>query len=660
MHIVMKIWFAFLICAHSLLVIAQNDEAILFTVEDIDVSLQEFKYIYEKNNRDGADYSEPSLTEYLDLYAKFKLKVKLGKDLQMDTIVALQTELEGYRKQLAKSYLKDKNVTEKLTREAYERMKEDVHISHILFRVGKNASVGDERQVKEKAQQVLGRIRAGESFEALAEELSEDKSTAKTGGDLGFLTAMLPNGFYAMEGAMYSLQPGEISEPVRSPLGYHLIKVNSVRPARGKIEVSHILARIKEDKSNVQAAKSKILGIQKNLSEGQEFEAMARSLSDDQRTAKRGGYIGKISINMYDPVFEEAAYSIANAGEYSEPVKTKIGWHIIKLLKKVQVGDYNSQKRQLAATMNGDERMDIAKRAMIDSIKAESAYQVDSILLNTFIQSLNDDFHSFKWKVPTLPEGDIISFKEGLAKSMSEFVDYVRSHARERMRAQSNADVRITAYELFSDFSDDACLEYEEIHLVEKYPEFAALMREYEEGILLFEVTKMMVWDKATLDTAGLREFFNGRRQKYVRAEQAEVVLYTISTQDEKAALKAYRSSFNEAPEDWFERLNKKETVVAFTRSNMEKEEVETAGWQWTPGWVSPLFTDPGQDATFTRVLSIQPERQKELEETRGYVIADYQDYLETKWVEELSEKYSVVVNEKLFRSLISNSSERK
>ena len=173
MDIIRNICVASLICTLSLSGLAQNDEAVLFTVEDIEVSLLEFKYIYEKNNRDGADYSEPSLTEYLDLYAKFKLKVKLGKDLQMDTIKALQVELEGYRKQLAKSYLNDKEVTEKLTKEAYERMKEDVHVSHILFRVGKNLAQEDEQVIEEKAQLALGRIRAGESFEAVAADVTE-------------------------------------------------------------------------------------------------------------------------------------------------------------------------------------------------------------------------------------------------------------------------------------------------------------------------------------------------------------------------------------------------------------------------------------------------------------------------------------------------------
>ncbi|RLD18274.1 MAG: hypothetical protein DRI69_10610 [Bacteroidetes bacterium] len=653
MNIVRKICLAGFVCTLSMSGIAQKDDAVLFTVEDIEVSLLEFKYIYEKNNRDGADYSEPSLTEYLDLYARFKLKVKLGKDLQMDTIRALQVELEGYRKQLAKSYLNDKEVTEKLTREAYERMQEDVHVSHILFRVGKKTSEEDEQMILGNAQRAYERIQAGESFETIAEELTEDKSTAQKGGDLGYLTAMLPNGFYAMEGVIYVLEPGELSAPVRTPLGYHVIKVNDKRTARGQIEVSHILVRINEDKTNVNAAKNKIMGIHHNLNDGREFEEMARSLSDDQRTAKRGGYIGKLSINMYDPVFEEAAYSIANPGDYSEPVETKIGWHIIKLLKKVKVGDFESEKRQLAARMSGDERMDIAKRAMIDSIKSESDYRIDSVLLDAFVHSLNDDFHSFKWKIPTLPKGDIITFNAGPAKTMDQFTDYVQSHARERMRAQSSKAVRTTALELFASFSDDACLEYEEIHLVEKYPEFAALMREYEEGILLFEVTKMMVWDKASTDTTGLKEFFNDHRQNYIMAEHADVITYTVSNEDQKVVLKSYRAALNHTPEEWLEEQNKKEITATFTRKLMEQEEAEEAGWQWTSGWSSPLMTEPGQDAAFTRVVNIKPERPKELQETRGYVIADYQDYLEEKWVEELSKKYSVMVNEKLFNSLI-------
>ena len=311
----------FLLC--QIAVFGQDEQDILFKVEDISVPVSEFQYIYEKNNRAGADYTEYSLREYLDLYAKFKLKVKKARDLQLDTISSLKTELAGYRSQLAKSYLNDREVVDRLTKEAYERMQIDVRVAHILFRVPLNASENAEQAAYNQAMQAYDRIEAGADFAVIAKEVSNDKTSRDNGGDLGFLTAMLPSGFYEMENTMYNLQVGGVSEPVRTTIGYHILKKLEERPARGKVEISHILARVHDDNTNDVAALSKVRTLHKQIIQGAEFEELARENSDDTRTAKRGGYIGKIGINSYDPEFEEAAFSLENPGDISEPIRTQ-------------------------------------------------------------------------------------------------------------------------------------------------------------------------------------------------------------------------------------------------------------------------------------------------------------------------------------------------
>ncbi len=284
----------------------------------------------------------------------------------------MKNELAGYRAQLAKSYLNDKEVVDKLTREAYDRMHWDLHVGHILFRVAPNAPEEDVLHAEELARKCGVRAKAGQDFARLAMDLSQDKDSAPRGGDIGYLTCMLPNGFYAAENAIYSLKDGEVSDPVRIPLGFQVFKVYDRRPARGEIEAAHIFVRVKADKSNEATAKQKIDAVYSNLQNGGNFEELARTVSDDQETNRRGGYIGRFGINTYDPVFEDAAFSLTTPGSYTKPIRTSVGWHIIKLIKKYELGSYDDEKNRLEAKIQRDERVNVAKRAMIEKIKVES------------------------------------------------------------------------------------------------------------------------------------------------------------------------------------------------------------------------------------------------------------------------------------------------
>ena len=238
-------------CIASLVVFlvqAQNDSDVLMTVGNNNVTVDEFRYIYEKNNGKNADYSKPSLDEYIDLYTKFKLKVEKAKSMKLDTIKALQKELAGYRTQLANSFLTDKEVFNKLVEEIYNRQKEDVRISHILIKVNSRGANQKKMDAEKKLINIKQQLREGKSFAALAKEYSEDRNSKDKGGDLGFITAYLPTGFYELENVMYNLSPGEVSEPIETKLGFHLVKVTEKRPARYQVEVAHIFR--KSDKTN--------------------------------------------------------------------------------------------------------------------------------------------------------------------------------------------------------------------------------------------------------------------------------------------------------------------------------------------------------------------------------------------------------------------------
>src|SRR5580698_10858845 len=156
-----------------LLSFTQDDTRTLFTVGGDKVTVNEFEYVYNKNNvNNQADYSEKSLRDYLNLYENFRLKVKEAEAMHLDTISSLKSELEGYRKQLSKSYLTDREITDKLINEAYERSKTEINASHILIRVDENANPADTLKAYKKIMDIKKRLEKGESFEKLAKENS--------------------------------------------------------------------------------------------------------------------------------------------------------------------------------------------------------------------------------------------------------------------------------------------------------------------------------------------------------------------------------------------------------------------------------------------------------------------------------------------------------
>ena len=238
-----KLLYALLLSLPSIFAFGQADDEVLMKVDNRPVTVGEFRYIYEKNNGKEANYSEKSIREYLDLYSRFKLKVARARTLKLDTIQSLNDELNGYKRQLANSYLTDREIMDHLLKQLQERQKEDVQFSHILISAPDKAADSVKQAALARIQTIKKEIEMGKAFEAAAKEYSDDKGTAVNGGDLGYFTAMLPEGFYEVENALYSLPFNKISEPIKSKLGYHLIKVVGKRPSRGIISVAHILIK---------------------------------------------------------------------------------------------------------------------------------------------------------------------------------------------------------------------------------------------------------------------------------------------------------------------------------------------------------------------------------------------------------------------------------
>jgi len=633
---------------------AQKEDPVLFTVEDTPVHQSEFVYIYTKTNGKNADFSQASLQEYLDLYVKFKLKVQKAKEMKLDTIPQLMNELAGYRRQLADSYLIDKEVTEKLLQEAYEHSKQDVDISHVLISLRPDAGPEEAQAAYAKALEVKARL-GKEDFATVAKEVSGDKSAQNNGGHIGFVTALFPNGFYELEKAAYSLEVGKVSGPVRTSAGYHILKVHSRRPARGEMEGAHILLRTQD--KNPAAVKVRIDSLYNALKDGAGFDDLARQFSEDSRTAPQGGYVGFFGINKYNRSFEDAAFALQEDGAFTKPVETSVGWHIIKRISHRGIQPYNIEKSRLENQVKKDSRFEEAKLAMVENIKKEAGLKEYPEVLEGFAAGLADTFLTFRWRAPEEGgEALLFTFGPDFKVTLADFTSYLERATRKRMRGGEDTDIPALVEELYRDFVNEKAMAYEEKNLEKKYPDFKSLMREYEEGILLFEATKLLVWDKASQDSAGLAEFYKLIEGKYRWEERAVTSIYKLDDRFKDRLDEVRDFAATHSPKEVMDKYSGEDPPMLRHEAKTMEFSVypEFKGMEWKAGALSQSEPDPrGRHIKFVKIEEILPAAMKTLDEARGYVVADYQDYLESQWVEQLRKEYKVDIHQKAFDKLV-------
>ena len=355
----------------ALNVFSQNEKT-LVTINKEKTTIADFKRIYEKN-LDAIDSEEAKdVTNNLTLYINYKLKVEEAYLLRFDTLTSYKKEIASYKDQLAAPYLQDTTFIAELVKEMYFRTKNEVKAKHILIRTLKDATPQDTLISFNKITTIRNRIINGEDFEKVAVETSEDTSAqgnAEKGvegnkGNLGYFSAF--NMVAPFEDAAYKTKVGEVSMPFRSTFGYHILKVDNFRAAKGEIEAAHILIS-----NSTKSSKAKINEVYKRLQNNEAFAKLANAYSDDSGSKAKGGKLNKFGTGRMVKPFEIAAFSLENEGDFSKPFKTRFGWHIVKLLKKHPIRSFAEMKQELIAKIKRSSRMQMSETAVINKLKKQ-------------------------------------------------------------------------------------------------------------------------------------------------------------------------------------------------------------------------------------------------------------------------------------------------
>ncbi|MBC6613070.1 peptidylprolyl isomerase [Hymenobacter sp. BT507] len=501
------------------------------------VPASEFAYVYRKNNSTAPDFgTRAGVDEYLKLYTNFKLKVLDAEQRGLDTTQAFKRELDGYRQQLAQPYLTEKSVTDQLVREAYDRLSKEINASHILIRVAPDASPKDTLAAYQKTQALRQRVTSGgEDFETVARQTSEDPSARENGGRLGYFTSMQM--VYPFESAAYKTPVGQVSEPVRTRFGYHLIKVNDTRMAQGEIKVAHLMIRATPNMpaADSATAKKKIDELYSRLQRGENWDKLVAQFSEDAGSAPNGGEIPAFGAGRMIPSFEEAAFKLQKPGDLSRPVQTPYGWHVIKLIEKMPVPSFEAMQPTLKSKVAKDSRSELNHAAFLKRVKAENKFEenkagkeytfakADTALVNGRFKNVAMPVTKGKGKPAANPTLFTIN---GKAYPATDFLAYVEQSQRPRPGDEPQHAMQV----LYDQYVDQSLTNYERDNLESKYEDYRMLVKEYRDGILLFQLMDEKVWSKAIDDSVGLQKFFTEHQQDYQWAPRVQATVINAAS----------------------------------------------------------------------------------------------------------------------------------
>ncbi len=629
------------------------------------VTVGEFMNVYNKNK--GQD--SLSINAYLKLYINFRLKVMNAEALKMDTVSSFKRELAGYRKQLAKPYFVDERIINALVKEAYQRKQYDLRASHILIRVKPDASPDDTLKAWNKINKIRNEILKGKDFGKAAEEYSEDPSAryrkaipgrrhARRGnhGDLGYFSVFTM--VYPFENAAYNTPVGQVSKPVRTRFGYHLIKITDKRPAMGVAQVAHIFVRLSPDATPADSIRGwkKINNIYKKIKGGMSFEEAARRYSEDKGSSNRGGELPKFTSNRIVPGFIQHIDAL-NPGQISKPFQTSYGFHIIKLLSIKHPGTFKQEEPTLKEQVERGQRAKKSKESVIAQIKKDHHLRTylparDELFANIDSTLLKGKFVADSLKQMTKPVMALGKKENTTLFTQYDLALFIQKHQHQRKAMSKQQFLN----RLFKQFVDEKCVEFENHHLEDFYPAFKSLMQEYHDGILLFNLMDQKVWNKAVKDTTGLKNYYQTHQEKYRWGKRAQAIIFQTQKQwisRLKALIAAYPDKMELARSIDARKIKEIPVLKADTGIFQKGDKKTLDAVKWKTGLSKPLLSDVENKASIVYIRKILPPEPKTFTEARGQVTADYQDLLEKQWIQKLKKKYSVQINHKVLHKLI-------
>ena len=628
-------------------IIAQEDKSTLVTLNNRDFTVGEFKQVYFKNLDLVKQQEERSLDEYLDLFIQYKRKVEEARAQGLDKRQSYLTDFAKYQEQLSRNYVYEDNVTAQMVEQAYKRSKESLKTSHILILCNWDAKPQDTlvayNKAKELRQMVLN---TPDKFNDIAAKYSEEPKADESRGSLDYFNVF--EMVYPYESVAYNLKVGEISDLVRTQFGYHIVKLEDRRPVLPKRTVSHIMIGTRFD--SLDTAKDRIMEIAGLLEKGVAFEDLAKQYSDDKNTGINGGLMRPFTQgDLKAPSFEDAAFALEQKGQISEPVQTRFGWHIIRLEDKGKLPNFEDEQERLTKMVKLGDRAKIVTTAVSQKIKEELGFQAYPYK-SSFIAILNDSVFDRKWRFVAFENKENRPLFTIGAKTYF-YNDFGAYLAERQTKVRPFKQITTFLEMVYEEFETEKVKDYFKENLEQVNPDYAAIIDEYRDGLLIFDVMEKNIWTKAKSDSLGLRNYYEAHKTQYLWKNRVKgAVIQTTSEEDMDEVLELLRRG--KSPSDVKSQLNQKGALKVVVSEGLFEEGSPKLPLTYVlKQGLSEVFESPMQ-YTVIQAQEFLPAGVKKYEEVEGAVLSDYQSQLESIWNDELAAKYPAKINKSALRKL--------
>ena len=619
---------------------SNND--VLFTVNNEPVLVSEFLRVYNKNLNLVQDESQKDVDQYLSLFVNYKLKLAEAKALDFHKKPAYVRELDGYKKQLAKNYMVDSEVTDALVKEAYDRVLYDINAKHILIML--DPSRNDTLEVYNRLLNLRERFK-NEDYNDLKKELHNGNTILVE--DLGYFSAFKM--VYDFETEAYKTKIGDVSMPFRTQFGYHIVKVFDKRKSRGEITAGHIMIS-KNQKDTTEDPEIRIKEIYKLIEQGQEFESLAKQFSQDKSSSSKGGELAPFTGGQLSSVvFENMAFNLQEDGAISKPFESEYGWHIVKRYSIKSIGSFEDMQYELENKVSRDSRSKLINTSMQNKLRKQYNVSNTNPSREYFVSILNDDFYARKWQIPKgFDKAKTILTIGDKTWNNKDFASILRSQQKGNTKGKSFENIIDEAFEAFV---NKCVLIYHEENLENVNQEFAQILNEYREGLLLFDLMETKIWNTTKNDTLGIESYYNKNKQNYKWNTRVEAIVGTASQEDDiKEVVNMLKKG--EEVDSIKEKLNTNgKQKVIFTSGTMDADhQALPNNFEFKEGISKVYF----QNNVYyvVKVTKLIPESFRTLDEARGMVINDYQQEVEKNWINNLKSKYEVTINKDVLRKV--------
>ena len=627
---------------------AQNKKNVLLTINSNPVYSSDFTKVFNKNLDLVVEESQKNVAGYLDLFIDYKLKITEAYAQELDKNQQYIKEFKKYEDQLAKKYIYDKRVVSKLVEEAYDRSLEEINAEHILVLSNLNDSPNDTLKAYNKIKEAHVKALKGENFTSLVIEYSEEPGAKKSKGKLGYFTAFQM--VYPFENTAYNTKVGEISQITRTSFGYHIIKINDRRKKKPKINVSHIMIFSNKDKK-AEDPEERINELYAMIMQGEPFEKIAKQFSEDKNTGVKGGQLKTFGPgDLKAPKFENAAYSIKNEGEIIAPIQSAFGWHIIRLNEKFSIPSFEEQKDDIEKKVKGGARALVVTQAINNKIIKKYGFKEGESYISYFNNFVNDSILSRKWTYSSIPltENQILFTIGDRDVTYTDYAEYLRDNQKTIKKYINKESLLI---DMYVKFKNETLKNYFKERLEVENTEYATIINDYRNGLLVYDVMNKNIWQIAKTDSTGLKDYYEKTKNNYKWKKRLDVDIYSSSDEittkqvqtllmrgEESATIKKQINS------DGKINVITVSDVFEIDQSELPEDLIPEKG-------VSDIKLNDGFYVVVNIKEVIEPTL-KEFDEVRGTVISDFQTEIEKKWMQSLRDKYEVKINNKSLKKL--------